>query len=291
MVERMKTFLLLTILTAFLLFMGDLIGGRTGLTIALIMAGAMNLIAYFFSDKIVLAMYGAREIPEDESPSIHRIVRELAASAGIPKPRVYYIPSPSPNAFATGRNPSKGVVALTDGILRLLNESEIRGVIAHEIAHIKNRDTLVQVVAATIAGAIMYLADMLRFSLFFFGGGRSDEREDGGGIGGLLGLIAISIIAPIAAMIIQFAISRSREFLADETGAKISNDPLSLASALKKIAGYAEKIPMNANPATSHMFIVNPLSGSSILSLFSTHPPVEKRIERLYRMAGLTFSR
>ncbi|MCS7213812.1 MAG: zinc metalloprotease HtpX [Candidatus Calescibacterium sp.] len=288
MVERLKTFLLLTILTAFLLFMGNLIGGKTGLTIALIMAGFMNLIAYFFSDKIVLAMYRARELSEQEAPALHRMVQELSVSAGIPKPKLYIVPSPSPNAFATGRNPSKGVVAVTDGIVKILNESELRGVIAHEIAHIKNRDTLVQVIAATIAGAIMYLADMLKWGLFFFGGRSDDREEGGGGIAGIIGLIAISILAPIAAMIIQFAISRSREFLADETGAKIANDPLSLASALKKITGYAERIPMEANPATSHLFIVNPLSGSAILSLFSTHPPVEKRIERLYKMAGYT---
>lgn len=286
MVERVKTFLLLTVLTAFLLFMGNIFGGKTGLTIALIMAGLMNFIAYFFSDKIVLAMYGAKEVSPEEAPGIHRIVEELSASAGIPKPRVYIVPSPAPNAFATGRNPSHGAVALTEGILRLLNESEIRGVIAHEISHIKNRDTLVQVIAATIAGAIMYLAYMLRFSVFFFGG-RGDDRE-GGGLGSLIFLIAISILAPIAAMIIQLAISRSREYLADETGAKISGDPLALASALKKISGYAQRIPMEANPATSHLFIVNPLSsGSAILSLFSTHPPVEKRIERLYKMAGV----
>ncbi len=286
MIERLKTFLLLTVLTAFLLFMGNLIGGKTGLTVALFMAGFMNLIAYFFSDKIVLAMYRARELSEQEAPSIHRMVQELSVSAGIPKPKVYVVPSMSPNAFATGRNPSNAVVALTDGIMKILNDSELRGVIAHEIAHIKNRDTLIQVIAATIAGAIMYLADMLKWGLFFFGG-RSDDRE-GHGLGNILGLVAISILAPIAAMIVQFAISRSREFLADETGAKISNDPLALASALKKITGYVERVPMEANPATSHLFIVNPLSGSSILSLFSTHPPVEKRIERLYKMAGLS---
>ncbi len=285
--ERFKTFLLLTVLTAILLFMGQLIGGRTGLTIALALAGVMNFIAYFLSDKIVLAMYGAKELSAAEAPSLHRIVEELSVSAGIPKPKLYIVPSPSPNAFATGRSPSNGVVAVTQGLLRILNENEVRGVIAHELAHIKNRDTLVQVVAATIAGAIMYLANMLRWSLFLFGPRHSDEREGGGGIGGLLGLIVLAVVAPLAAMIVQLAISRSREYLADEVGARVSGDPLALASALKKISGYAERIPLDANPATSHLFIVNPLSGSSILNLFSTHPPVEKRIERLEKMAGI----
>lgn len=285
--ERIKTFLLLTVLTAILLFMGQLIGGKTGLTIALALAGIMNFVAYFLSDKIVLAMYGAKELSPDESPSLHRVVEELSVSAGIPKPKLYIVHSPSPNAFATGRSPSKGVVAVTQGLLRLLNESELRGVIAHEIAHIKNRDTLVQVVAATIAGAIMYLADMLKWSLFLFGPRHSDDREGGGGVAGLLGLIILAIVAPLSAMIVQLAISRSREYFADEVGARVSGDPLALASALKKISGYAERIPLDANPATSHLFIVNPLSASSILNLFSTHPPIEKRIERLERMAGV----
>ncbi len=290
MSQRIKTFLLLTILTAFLLFMGELIGGRTGLTIALALAGFMNLIAYFFSDKIVLAMYHAREVSPQEAPALHSMIEELSSSAGIPKPRIYIIPSPSPNAFATGRSPSHSAVAFTEGILKILDRNELRGVAAHELAHIKNRDTLVQVVAATIAGAIMYLADMLKWSLFFFGPRGSDREEGGGGLGGLVGLIALSILAPIAALIVQMAISRSREYLADETGAKLSSDPLSLASALKKIAGFAQRVPLDANPATSHLFIVNPISGAStLLNLFSTHPPIEKRIERLYKMAGMTF--
>ena len=286
MVQRLKTFILLTGLTVFLVFMGKLIGGKVGMTIALAMAGIMNFLAYFFSDKIVLAMYGARELSEDQAPSLHRIVYEISQRAGIPKPKLYIVPSPSPNAFATGRSPSRSAVAVTEGIIKILNERELRGVIAHEIAHIKNRDTLVQVVAATIAGAIMYLAHMLRWSLFFFGGSRDSERDSG--IGGIVGIILLSVLAPIAALIIQMAISRSREYLADETGAKISGDPLALASALKKISGYAERIPLDANPATSHLFIINPLSSSTILSLFSTHPPVEKRIEILYKMAGVS---
>ena len=286
MVQRLKTFILLTGLTVFLVFMGKLIGGKVGMTIALAMAGIMNFLAYFFSDKIVLAMYGARELSEDQAPSLHRIVYEISQRAGIPKPKLYIVPSPSPNAFATGRSPSRSAVAVTEGIIKILNERELRGVIAHEIAHIKNRDTLVQVVAATIAGAIMYLAHMLRWSLFFFGGSRDSERDPG--IGGIVGIILLSVLAPIAALIIQMAISRSREYLADETGAKISGDPLALASALKKISGYAERIPLDANPATSHLFIINPLSSSTILSLFSTHPPVEKRIEILYKMAGVS---
>lgn len=285
MVQRLKTFFLLSLLTFFLLFMGNLVGGKVGLTIALVMAGLMNFIAYFFSDKIVLAMYGARELSPEEAPAVHRIIEELSASAGIPKPKVYLVPSPSPNAFATGRSPSHSAVAVTEGILRVLNERELRGVLAHELSHILNRDTLVQVVAATIAGAIMYLADMLRWGLFFFGGSRDNERDSG--IGGIIGLIALAVLAPIAAFLVQMAISRSREYLADESGAKLCGDPLSLASALKKIAGLSQKVPLDANPATSHLFIVNPLSGSSILSLFSTHPPIEKRIERLYKMAGI----
>jgi len=286
MVQRLKTFILLTGLTIFLVFMGKLIGGKVGMTIALAMAGIMNFLAYFFSDKIVLAMYGARELSEDQAPSLHRIIDELSQRAGIPKPKLYIVPSPSPNAFATGRSPSHSAVAVTEGIIKILNERELRGVMAHEISHIKNRDTLVQVIAATIAGAIMYLADMLRWSLFFFGGSRDNERDSG--IGGIVGIILLSVLAPIAALIIQMAISRSREYLADETGAKISGDPIALASALKKIAGYAERIPLDANPATSHLFIVNPLSSSTILSVFSTHPPIEKRIERLYKMAGVS---
>jgi len=285
--QRVKTFFLLTVLTLILLFIGELAGGRLGLTIALFMAGIMNFIAYFFSDKIVLAIYRARELSPEEAPGLHRMLEELSASAGIPKPRLYIVPSPSPNAFATGRSPSNSAVAVTEGILKILDERELRGVLAHEIAHIKNRDTLVQVVAATIAGAIMYLADMLKWSLFLFGPRHSDDERGGGGLGSILGVIALSILAPIAALIVQMAISRSREYLADETGAKISGDPLALASALKKIANYAERIPLEANPATSHLFIVNPLSGSSLLNLFSTHPPIEKRIERLYKMAGV----
>lgn len=291
MVQRVKTFLLLTVLTLFLLFMGELLGGKTGLTIALFMAGFMNLIAYFFSDKIVLAMYGARELSPDEAPSLHSMVEELSARAGIPKPRIYIVPSPSPNAFATGRSPSHSAVAVTEGILKILDSRELRGVLAHELSHIRNRDTLVQVIAATIAGAIMYIADMLRWSLFFFGPRGNDREGNGGGFGGLIGVIALSILAPIAALIVQMAISRSREYLADETGARLCGDPLSLASALKKIAGFSQRIPLEANPATSHLFIVNPLSGSStLLNLFSTHPPIEKRIERLYKMAGMTMT-
>ena len=282
MVQKFKTVLLLGALTGILLVMGNLLGGRGGMTIALLMAGLMNFIAFFFSDKIVLAMYRARELSPQEAPRLHHNVEILASSAGIPKPKVYLIPTPSPNAFATGRSPSNSSVAVTEGIMKTLSENELKGVLAHEISHIKNRDTLVQVVAATIAGAIMYIANMLRWGLFFFGPRRSDDSDSG--MGGLVSVIALAVFAPIAAFLVQMAISRSREYLADETGAKISGDPLALAQALKKIAGYSRKIPLEANPSTSHLFIVNPLSGSTIASLFSTHPPIEKRVERLERM-------
>jgi heat shock protein HtpX len=278
--NQIKTFVLLAGLTVFLVLIGNLIGGRNGMLIAFLLAIAINFFSYWYSDKIVLRMYRAQEVSEAEAPELHRMVDELSREAGIPKPKVYVIPTDNPNAFATGRNPENGVVAVTSGIVRLLTPAEIKGVLAHEIGHIRNRDILIQTVAATLAGAIMILANIARWSAFL-GGGDDDE----GGLG-FLGLIAMSIIAHIAAMLIQMAISRSREYIADETGAKLSHNPESLASALEKMAYGVQKAPMEANPATEPMFIVNPLSGGGMMRLFSTHPPIEERVARLRAMRG-----
>ena len=278
--NKIKTFLLLAGLTVFLVAMGKLIGGTRGMQIAFIIALAMNLFSYWFSDKIVLRMYGAQEVSEGEAPELHRMVEELSRAADIPKPKVYIIPQDNPNAFATGRNPEHGAVAVTTGIMRLLTPTELRGVLAHEIGHIRNRDILIQTVAATIAGAIMILADMAKWSMFF-GGGRDDE--EGGGLG-IIGVIVLAIVAPLAAMLIQMAISRSREYIADETGAKLSQNPESLASALEKLAYGVQAAPMQANPATEPLFIVNPLTGGGVMSWFSTHPPIEERVARLRAM-------
>jgi len=261
-------------------FIGKLLGGRTGMYIAFVIALVMNFFSYWFSDKIVLRMYGAQEVSEAEAPDLHRMVEELSRAAGIPKPKVCIIPTDNPNAFATGRNPEHGTVAVTEGILRLLTPTELKGVLAHEIGHITNRDILIQTVAATLAGAIMILADMAKWTMIF-GGGRDDE--EGGGLG-IIGVIVLAIVAPLAAMLIQMAISRSREYIADETGAKLSHNPESLASALEKLAYGVQKAPMQANPATEPLFIVNPLSGGGMMSWFSTHPPVEERVARLRAM-------
>lgn len=278
--NRVKTYLLLALLTVMFVLIGNLLGGRSGMTIALILAGIFNFLSYWYSDKFVLKLYRAKPLPLDKAPRIHEIVEELSARLKIPKPKLYIIDVDHPNAFATGRDPSHSAVVLTKGILKILDYRELRGVLSHELSHIKNRDILVGTLAATIAGAITYLAQMFRF-LMFFGGG--DDEENAGNI--VLAL-AISILAPIAALIVQLAISRSREYLADETGAIASRDPMALASALRKISHYASKVPLReANPATSHLFIVNPLKGGGIESLFSTHPPVEKRIERLKEIA------
>jgi heat shock protein HtpX len=246
--------------------------------VAFILALGMNFFSYWFSDKIVLKMYGAHEVTPADAPQLHQIVEELAREAGIPKPRVYIIPDDSPNAFATGRNPEHAAVAATEGIMRLLTPIELKGVLAHEIGHVRNRDILIQTIAATMAGAIMILADMARFGAIF-GMGRDDEEG-----GGIFGILVMSIIAPIAAMLIQMAISRSREYLADETGAHLSHNPESLARALEKLSLGVQRAPMDANPATAHMFIVNPLTGSSLMNLFSTHPPIEERVARLRAM-------
>lgn len=278
----MKTLMLLTALTVLFVAIGYLIGGQGGMIIAFGFAVVMNFVSYWFSDKIVLSMYRAKKVEEADAPRLYSMVQRLATQAGLPGPRVYIIPDSSPNAFATGRNPANGVVAYTQGILDLLSEDELEGVTAHELAHIKNRDILTQTIAATIAGAIGMLASMAKWGAIFGGMGGRDDREGGGG--GIIGLLVMAIVAPIAAMFVQMAISRTREYAADATGAQISAKPLSLANALRKLHNGAARRPMDANPATAHMFIVNPLSGRSMMSLFSTHPPVEERIARLEGM-------
>lgn len=244
--------------------------------IALIIAGIMNFMSYWYSDKIVLAMYRAKEASEEEAPRLHAMVAELTARANIPKPRIYLLPAQAPNAFATGRNPQHAAVAVTRGLMNLLNEEELKGVIAHELAHVRNRDILIGSIAATIAGAIMFLASMARFAAIFGGYGGRDRDT-----GNAFALLFMAIVAPIAALLIQMAISRSREYQADASGAQFAGNPIGLAQALEKLGKYSKKIPMNANPATSHMFIVRPLSGRSMFNLFSTHPPIEERIRRL----------
>lgn len=277
--NTLKTMLLLVTLTVMFIFIGALLGGRSGMTIALFMALAMNFFAYWFSDKIVLRMYGAKEVSEAEAPELYSIVRTLAQRAGLPMPKVYIIDADQPNAFATGRNPGHGAVAVTTGIMRLLDRNELAGVIAHELSHIKNRDILVSTIAATIAGAISYLAQMAQWAMIF--GGRRDDDEAGNPVAALV----MMIVAPIAAMLVQLAISRTREYGADAGGARIVGNPLYLANALKKLHYASQRIPLDANPATSHMFIVNPLSGGTLVKLFSTHPPIEERIARLEAMA------
>jgi heat shock protein HtpX len=281
--NQLKTTLLLSLLTVLMVLMGSAIGGKSGMLFAFVMALAMNFFSYWFSDKIVLKMYGAREIGEHDSPAFYGMVRRLALQAGLPMPRVYIIPSESPNAFATGRNPEHAAVAATEGILRILSPEELEGVMAHELAHVKNRDILVGTIAATFAGAISMLGNMLQWGAIL-GAGRNDDEEGGGG---LIGSLALAIIAPIAAMLIQMAVSRSREYLADESGAQICGRPLALANALRKLHNASQMVPMEeARPATAHMFIVNPLAGGRLLNLFSTHPPMEERIARLESLAG-----
>jgi len=280
--NTIKTTFLLTLLTLLLVAMGGAIGGRSGMVIAFIIAGGMNFFSYWYSDKIVLKMYGAREVSRADSPDFYGIVENLARKANLPMPKVYVIPSDSPNAFATGRNPQHAAVAATQGIMRILSRDELEGVMAHELSHVLHRDTLISTIAATIAGAISMLGNMLQWAAIF-GMGRSDDEEGGGSV---IGGLAMAIIAPIAAMLIQMAVSRSREFMADEMGAKISGKPRALASALNKLQQASTMIPMReATPATSHMFIVNPLTASRLASLFSTHPPMEERIARLMAMA------
>lgn len=285
MINTFKTTMLLSLLTILLVIMGGAVGGKGGMMFAFVMAVAMNFGSYWFSDKIVLRMYSAREVSEHEQPAFYGLVRRLAMQAGIPMPRVYIIPDDSPNAFATGRNPEHAAVAATEGILRILSSEELEGVMAHELAHVKNRDILISTVAATFAGAISMIGNMLQWGAMF-GAGRGDD-EEGGGLGGLVGSLAMAILAPLAAMLIQMAISRSREYLADETGAGICGRPLALAGALRKLHNASQSIPLHdARPATAHMFIVNPLTGGGMMALFSTHPPMEERIARLEALAG-----
>jgi len=271
-----KTVFLLGTLTGLLVVFGNYFGGTQGMMIAFLFALVMNFGAYWFSDKIVLAMYRARQVTEAEAPELVSLVRSLSQRARLPMPKVWIVPSPAPNAFATGRNPQHAAVAVTEGLLQIMNRDQLEGVLAHELGHVTNRDTLISAVAATLAGVIMMLANMARWAAFF-GGGRDDEDRGGG----ILGLLAMAILAPIAALLIQMAISRTREFVADATAARHTKKPLALASALERLQVAAERIPLDANPATSHLFIVNPLSGKSLLRLFSTHPPVEERVKRL----------
>ncbi len=283
---NLKTVLLLGFLTGLFLLVGKLIGGQQGMIIAFFFAMAMNFFTYWFSDKMVLSMYGAREVSYEEAPWLHQMVEDLARRAGIPKPRVYIVDMHVPNAFATGRDPKHAAVAVTTGILDILNEDELKGVLAHELGHIKNRDILISTIAATIGGAISMIAEMAFWSNLF---GGSNDEEEGGGIGELIGSILLLVLAPIAAMIIQMAISRSREFAADKAGAEISGCPLCLARALEKLEMAAKQLTPVAerevNPGTAHMMIVNPFKGDFIAKLFSTHPPTEERIARLLEIA------
>jgi heat shock protein HtpX len=274
MTGSLKTAALLGLLSALFLYLGDLLGGQSGLMTAFLFAAVMNIGSYWFSDKLVLRMYRAKEV--GPSHPLHQITAELAQRAQLPMPKVYVIPDESPNAFATGRNPQNAAVAATEGIMRILSRDELAGVMAHELAHVKHRDILISSVAATLAAAIMMIARMAQFASFF-GGGRSDDREGSNPMVLLVGIF----VAPLAAMLIQAAISRSREFVADAGGAAIAGSPMGLASALRKIEGYSQRIPMDANPATAHMFIIKPFSVRGLFGLFSTHPPTEQRINAL----------
>src|SRR5213076_767924 len=274
-----KTAMLLAVLTAMLVLIGGAFGGQQGMLVAFVLALVMNAGSYWFSDKIVLAMYGAEPIDEARAPGLHAILRRLTTRAGIPMPRVYLIPTETPNAFATGRDPQHAAVAATEGIMRILDEEELEGVLAHEMSHVLNRDVLISTIAATLAGAITYLAHMAQWAAFM-GGGRSDDDEGPSPIG----MILMAVVAPIAAMLVQLAVSRAREFQADATGARLAGRPWPLAKALEKLDMAAHAVPMNANPATAHLFIVNPLSGASLMRLFSTHPSTEERIARLRAM-------
>jgi heat shock protein HtpX len=279
--NSIKTFLLLGLLTALILWIGNLVGGRAGVVIALILAVAMNGYSYWYSDKMVLYSTGAQEVLPEHAPEIYGLVAGLARRAGLPVPRVYIVPEGAPNAFATGRDPEHAAVAFTEGILETLNREELEGVAAHELAHIGNRDILIGTVAATLAGAIMYIAQMAQFAVFF-GAGRRDDEEGGGG---MLGILLAAIVAPVAAMLLQMAVSRSREYLADASAARIAGSPNGLANALGRLEEAAHRRPLEcASEATAHMYIVNPLSGEGLAGLFSTHPPMEERIRRLLDM-------
>ena len=274
-----KTGLLLAVLTAMLVLLGGALGGQQGMLVAFMFAVVMNFASYWWCDKMVLAMYRAQPITEAEAPRLYNMVRRLASKAGVPMPRVYLIPTEQPNAFATGRNPEHAVVAVTEGILRILDDEELEGVLAHELAHVTNRDILISTIAATLAGAITYLAHMAQWAAFFGGGRHSDD--DGPSP---ISMMLMAIVAPLAAMLVQLAVSRSREFQADATGARLAGRTWGLSKALEKLEMAKHAVPMDANPATAHMFIVNPLSGRTLMRLFSTHPPIEERIARLRSM-------
>jgi heat shock protein HtpX len=278
----LKTALLLGLLTALILGIGQLVGGRQGMIFAFFIAVVMNFVSYWFSDRIVLAMYRAQPVDAQQAPELYEMLRDLTMRQNLPMPRLYLIPTDSPNAFATGRDPDHAVVAVTQGILRLLTREELKAVLAHELSHVRNRDILISSIAATLAGAIMMIARVAQFGLYFGGfGGRDDDRG-----ANPFGLLLMAILAPLAAMLIQFAISRSREYAADESGAKMVGNPGALASALEKLQIASKRIPLDANPATAHMFIVKPFSGRSLVNLFSTHPTTEKRVERLHQVFG-----
>jgi heat shock protein HtpX len=273
-----KTALLLGLMTGLIMVVGRALGGNQGMLLALVFAGVMNFVSYWFSDKIVLKLYRGREVSEADAPRFHQIVDRLIARADLPKPKLYVLPGDSPNAFATGRNPSHAAVAATEGVLSLMTDEELEGIIAHELSHVKNRDILISTVAATIAGAITFLATMARWGALFGGYGSNDDRGRGGNV---VTLLLTAILAPIAATVVQMAVSRSREFAADATGAQLAGQPYGLAKALEKLDLYSKRMPMEATQATAHMFIVSPFSGKALMNLFSTHPPIEERIRRL----------
>ena len=273
-----KTALLLGLMTGLILVVGRALGGQQGMLLALVFAGVMNFVSYWFSDKIVLKLYRGKEVSPAEAPRFHAIVDRLIARADLPKPKLYILPGDSPNAFATGRNPAHAAVAATEGVMKLMTDEEFEGVIAHELAHVKNRDILISSIAATIAGAITFLATMARWGAMFGGYGGNDRERGGGNI---ISLLLTAVLAPIAAMLVQMAISRSREFAADATGAEIAGQPYGLAKALEKLDAYSKRIPMEASQATAHMFIVAPFSGNGFTNLFSTHPPIAERVKRL----------
>lgn len=272
-----KTAFLLTALTLLLVLLGRAFGGQNGMILAFVIAAVTNFIAYFFSDKIALATYRAQPVTREQLPRVYEVVERLTQRAGLPLPKIYVIPTDSPNAFATGRNPQHASVAVTHGILNLLNDEELEGVLGHELGHVRNRDILISSIAATIAGAVTMLASMGRWAMIFGGMGGRDDRDRGGGLAALFMLI----VAPIAAMLIQLAVSRSREYEADSTGARFTGNPYALASALKKLDAYSRRLPLAASPSTAHLFIVQPVLGMNVGNLFSTHPPIAKRIERL----------
>ncbi len=279
MTSQLKTLLLMAGLSAVLIVMGSALGGRQGIVIALVLAVIMNIGSFWFSDKIVLSMYRAQELSPEDAPMVHQIVDELARRAGVPKPRLFIVPQEAPNAFATGRDPEHGVIAVTDGIMRLLPPEQLRGVLAHEMAHIAHRDILVQTVAGVLGSAITAIANMLQFSMIF-GGSRDEE-----GNSNPLAAIAMMILGPLAATLIQMAISRRREYMADAAGAEYCGDPMALAGALNNLDAYSRHIPMQSNPATENMFIVSPLTGDAMRRMFSTHPPMEERIANLQEMS------